>query len=85
MADQDGLHSDLIMQLLRQIVNAVITVTSSPHYADVKGDIFRLTIYPLSLVFIAFIFLELLRGDYGAGGTFSAPRLPVEEDQKSPI
>ena len=52
MADQDGHHSKMIMQLLCH-------VTSSPHDADVKGDIFKLAIYPLSLVVIAFIFSEL--------------------------
>ena len=55
MADQDGRHSEMITQLLRH-------VTSSPHDADVKGDIFRHTIYPPSLVLvvIALIFSELL-------------------------
>ena len=42
---QDGRHSEMITQLLRH-------VTSSPHNADVKGDIFRHTIYPASLVVI---------------------------------
>ena len=55
MADQDGRHSEMITQLLRH-------VKSSPHDADVKGDIFRRTIYPPSLVVIAFIFSELRRG-----------------------
>ena len=45
MADQDGRHSEMITQLLRH-------VTSSPHEAVVKGDIFRHTIYTLSLVVI---------------------------------
>ena len=44
-----------ITQLLRH-------VTSSPHDADVKGDIFRRTIYPPSLVVIALMFSELRRG-----------------------
>ena len=39
MADQDGHHSEMITQLLRH-------VRSSPHDADIKGDIFRPTIYP---------------------------------------
>ena len=52
MADQDGRHSEMITQLLRH-------VTSSPHDADVKVDIFRRTIYPLGLVAMAFIFSEL--------------------------
>ena len=54
MADQDGPHSEMITQLLRH-------VASSPHDADVKGDIFRRTIYPPSLVVIAFI-SSVLRG-----------------------
>ena len=48
VADQDGRNSEIIMQLLR-------CVTASRHYADVKGDIFRSTIYPPSLIVIAFI------------------------------
>ena len=55
MADQHGRHSVLITQLLRHIA-------SSPHIADVEGDIFRRTIYPPSLVVITFIFLEFVRG-----------------------
>ena len=55
MADQDGCHSELIMQLLRH-------VTSSLHDADVKEYIFRRTGYPPSLVVIAFIFSELCMG-----------------------
>ena len=43
-----GRHSEVITQLLRH-------VTSSPHNADVKGDILRHTIYPPSLVAVAFI------------------------------
>ena len=46
----------MITQLLRQ-------VTSSPHDADAKEDIFRHTIYPPSLVVIAFI-LESFRLEY---------------------
>ena len=72
MADQDGRHSEIITQLLRH-------VTPSRHDADVKGDIFRRTIYPPSLVIIAFIFSELRRGE----GAEFAP--PVVEDQKSPV
>ena len=68
MADQDGRHSKMIMQLLRH-------VTSSPHDGDVKGDIFRRNIYPPSLVVIAFIFSELGRGKESR---------PVVEDQKNP-
>ena len=55
MADQDGRHSEMITQLLRH-------VTSEPRDADVKGDIFGHTIYPPSLVAVAFIFSELRRG-----------------------
>ena len=54
-AGQYGRHSEMIMQLLRHM-------TSSPHDAGVKGDIFRRTIYPLSLVVIAFMFSELRKG-----------------------
>ena len=53
MADQDGHHSEMITQLLRHV--------TSRHDADVRGDILRRTIYPPSLVFIAFIFAELRR------------------------
>ena len=55
MADQDGRHSEMITQLLRH-------VRSSPHDADFKGDIFRRTIYPPSLVVMAFISPEVRRG-----------------------
>ena len=72
MADQDSRHSEMIRQLLYH-------VTLSPHDLDVKGDIFRRTIYPPSVVVIAFIFSELRRG---RGGEFASP---VVEDQKSPI
>ena len=41
MVDQDGRHSDMMLQLLHY-------VTSSPYDADVKGDIFRPSIYPPS-------------------------------------
>ena len=44
MADQDGRYSEIITSLL-------LHVTSSPHDADVKGDIFRHTIYP-SIAFV---------------------------------
>ena len=52
MADPDGRHLEMITQLFRQ-------GTSSSHDVDVKGDIFRRTICPPSLVVIAFIFSEL--------------------------
>ena len=55
MVDQDGRHSDMITQLLSHW-------TSSPHYADAKGEIFRRTIYPPNLVVIAFIFSEFRGG-----------------------
>ena len=73
MAAKDGRHSKMITQLLR-------LVTSSPHDAEVKGDIFRHTIYPASLVVIAFIFSELRRGGWGGGGGIPPPS--VVEDQK---
>ena len=60
VADQDGRRSEMITQLLHH-------VTSQPHDADVKGDIFRHTIYPPSVVAIACIFSEL-RGGGGGGG-----------------
>ena len=49
MVDQDGLRSEIITQLLRH-------VTSSSYDADLKGEIFRRTVYHPSLVVIAFIF-----------------------------
>ena len=52
MADQNGRHSEMITQLLRHL-------TPSPHDGDAKGNIFRRTIYPPSLVVIAFIFSKL--------------------------
>ena len=71
MAEQDGRHSEMITQLLRH-------VTSQPHDADVKGDIFRHTIYPLSFVIIAFILSELRRRGEGN------PSPSIVEDQKKP-
>ena len=62
----------MITQLLR-------LMTSSPYDEDVKGDILRHTIYPLSLVVIGFIFSELRRG-----GRIS-PTPPVVEDQNKPV
>ena len=62
MADQDGRHSEMITQFLRG-------VTSQLHDADVERDSFRYTIYPPSLVVIAFIFSELRRG----GGGYPLP------------
>ena len=73
MADQDGRHSKMITQLLRH-------VTSSPHDAVVKGDIFRRTIYPPSLAVIAVIFLEVRRWVRNP----PPPLPPVVEDQKEP-
>ena len=61
MADQERRHSEMITQLLCHM-------TSSAHDVDVKGDIFRHTIYPSTLVVIAFIFSELRRGGGGGGG-----------------
>ena len=74
LADQDGRHSKLITLLLSH-------VTSYPHDADVRGEIFRHTIYPSSLVVIAFIFSELRRG---GGIRLPPPPTPVVEDQKKP-
>ena len=53
-------------------------MTSSPHGADVKGDIFKYTTYPPSLVVIAFIFLELRRVNLPP----PHPPPPVVENQK---
>ena len=72
MADQDGRHSEMITQLLRH-------VTSSPYDANIKGDIFRHTIYPPILVVIAFIFSELQRGQIPPT---LPPFPPIVEDQK---
>ena len=71
--DQDGRHPKMITQLLCHVM-------SSPHDADVKGDIFRHTIYSPSLIVIAFIFLALR---WGRGAESPLPR--VVEDQKSPV
>ena len=57
MENKDGRHSDMVMQLLRH-------VTSSACDADVKGDIFRPTIYSPSLAVIGFI-LGTLRYEDG--------------------
>ena len=61
MADHLVPHSEMITQLLRH-------VTPSPPDAGVKGDIFRRSIYPPSLVVIAFIFSELRRVMVAGGG-----------------
>ena len=66
MADRDGHHSEMITQLFRH-------VTSSPHDADVKGDIFRRNIHSESRAGIAFIFSELLKE--GERGFRPLPRL----------
>ena len=66
MADQYGRYSEMGIQLLCH-------VTSSPHNANIRGDIFRHTIYPPSVVIIAFILSELRN-----------PRPPVVEDKKKP-
>ena len=73
MAQQDGCHSEMIMQLLRH-------VTSSPYDTDLYRDIFTRTIYPPSLVMIALIFSDLRKG--GGRGGIRPP--PVVEDQKKP-
>ena len=58
MADQDGHHSEMITQLLRH-------VRSSPHDADIKGDIFRPTIYPCCH---SFYILGVTKKGGGGGG-----------------
>ena len=76
MADQVGHHSEMITQLLRHM-------TSSPHDVDVIGEIFRRTIYPPSLVAIAFIYSQsygVTEVGTGGGGGESAP-LSVLGDQ----
>ena len=73
MADQDGRHSEMIMQLLRHM-------TLSPHDVHAKGDISRGTIYPPHLIVIAFIFSELRRGC----GIPPPPPPGGVEDQKKP-
>ena len=73
MADQDDRYLEMITQISRH-------VTSQPHDADVKEDIFGHSIYPPSLVVIAFVLSELRKR--GGGGAESAP--PVVEDQKKP-
>ena len=73
MADQNGRHSEMVTQLLRH-------VTSQPHNADVKGDIFRHSTYPPSVVVIA-----VYSRDYGGGvGGSGICSPPVVEDQKNP-
>ena len=52
---QDGHRSEMITQLLSHM-------SSSDHDADVIGDIFRRTVYPPSLIVIAFIFKDLWDG-----------------------
>ena len=64
-------YPEMITQLLRHM-------TSSPHIAEVKGDIFRHTIYPPSLVVIVFIFSELQRKRVGG----STPDPPVVENNQ---
>ena len=59
-------HPDMITKLSRY-------VTSPPHDADVKGDIFRHTIYPPSLFVTAFIFSRLESGGGGGGGGGNPP------------
>ena len=70
MADQDGRHSKMIMQLLHH-------VTSSPQDADDKRDILKYAIYPPILVVIAFCIVGgtelvgVVRGVGGGGGGVS--------------
>ena len=58
------------------ITQLLLPVTSSPRDANVKGGIFRRTIYPLNLVVIAFIFLELRRGAESAPPGRRRPKKP---------
>ena len=67
MVGQDGSHSEMVMQKLHH-------VTSQPHNEDVKGDIFKHTIYPSSVT-------ELRRGE---GGGNPSPA-PFVEHQKCPV
>ena len=76
MADQDGRHSEMITQLLHHM-------SSSPHDADFKGDIFRRTIYPPSLVVIA-VFYSRSCGGGGGGAESTPPPPPAVEDGKKP-
>ena len=78
MADQDSRHSDMMTQILRHL-------TSSPYDVNVKGNIFRRTIYPPGVVVIALILPELqCRWEVGGGGK-SVPLTPVVEDTNSPV
>ena len=56
--DQDSRHSEMVLLLLRH-------VTSFPHNSNVKGDIFRHTMYPPRVVVIAFILSDLRKGEGG--------------------
>ena len=72
MANQYGHHSKMIMQLLR-------AMTSSPGVGDVKGDTCRRSIYPPSLIVIAFIFWESRRG----GGESTLPPGRSKKNKKN--
>ena len=82
MADQDGRYSEMITHLLRHVI-------SSPHDADVKGDIFRHTIYPPSIGVIKSTweteapghgFLLLYSRSYGGvGWGWRNPSTPIVE------
>ena len=66
MADQDGRRSKMMTQFLRH-------VTSSAHYAGVKRNSFRRTIYPLSLVVIALMLLKSPPPHHKAQGRKKTP------------
>ena len=70
MAYQEGRHLDIMTQLLRHL-------TSSPHNADLKRDIFRRTIYPrVSLSYL------LYSRSYDRNPGPPLPPPPVLKDQK---
>ena len=67
-----GRHSEMITQLLHH-------VTSSPHNAEVKGDIFRRNYLPSKSRYHSFNILGVTEE---GGGGMSPP--PVVEDQIKP-
>ena len=71
MADQVGRHSVIMTQLLRHVLLL-------PHNGDLKGDTFRRTICPPSLVVIAFLFSELQGVEEGGGGGEGSRRHGVD-------
>ena len=65
----------MITQLFRHL-------TSSPHDAGAKGDIFRSSIHPKSRCHGFYIF-GVTRG--GGGGWGWGCQVPVRQDQKRPV